>query len=446
MSSQSISPSMFDPLRSRDFRLLFAGMVVGQAMLPLQFVSQIFWVQTHAPDDIKIILVGIIGSTRGFGMLTFGLYGGALADRFDRRKLLMVTQAGALVLNLSIALLMALSPGDTLGLLVFFTLTFFSAAMYSVDAPTRQAITPELLGPRMAPAGISLNTAGMQVAMPVSIFLSGVLVDELGFAATFALSAAGHAVEIITLALMRYRSAFARKAGAAAHGIRSTLADVREGIAYTRRNRTIFWIIALPISMMALGFPATANLGPTFITTVVVPGEPYRVFGFIAITWGVGAFIASMTLTRFSLFERKGMLEAFGALIFATGFLIFSIGEVPTAVLGNLGLGIGMATTQVCSAALIQHMVPNDMRGRVMSLLLLNMGVAQLMTLPIAVIAQSVSLETLFPVLALIVLGIVVLILATQPRIWQARIRRVDIGLPPVATSAAAPAVPVEAP
>ena len=105
--------SMWAPFSVPDFRLLFIGFTMGQAIMPLQFVTQIFWVQSHADTSATIVLVGVIGTMRGAGMLSFGLFGGALADRFDRRKLLMVTQAGALALNLGIASLMWLTPGDT---------------------------------------------------------------------------------------------------------------------------------------------------------------------------------------------------------------------------------------------------------------------------------------------------------------------------------------------
>lgn len=411
------SKSMWAPFSVPDFRLLFVGFTLGQAMMPLQFVTQIFWVQSHADPSVTIILVGVIGTMRGAGMLSFGLFGGALADRFDRRKLLMVTQAGALALNLGIAALMWLTPGDTPALIAFFILTFFASAMFAVDGPTRQAIVPEILGPRLTPGGIALNTAAMQLAMPISIFGVGILVDELGFAATYALSGSGHLIEIVTLSAMSYRSNFVRQA---AGGFAETVRDVGAGLAYTRRHKTVFWIIILLVVMMALGFPPTANLGPTWVTTVV--GVSFSDFGLIALGWGSGALVASALQTRFPDFDQKGLLIAAGVLLFAASFVVFTIGTSwHFAVAGNIGLGAGMATSQVASTSLIAALTPNAVRGRVMSLLMLNMGVAQALTLPVAVLGQAVSLETLFPILAITCLGLVTLILVTQPTIWRAR-------------------------
>ena len=89
----------------------------------------------------------------------------------------------------------------------------------------------------MTPGGIALNTAAMQLAMPISIFGVGILIDELGFAATYALSGSGHVIEIVTLSAMSYRSNLVQQA---ARGFGDTMRDVRAGLTYTRRHKTVF--------------------------------------------------------------------------------------------------------------------------------------------------------------------------------------------------------------
>ena len=78
------------PLHNRDFRFLLAGFAIGQMLMPLQFITQILWVQSTAPSNVWLILVAFIATSRGLGALTFGLYGGALADRFNRKHLLQL--------------------------------------------------------------------------------------------------------------------------------------------------------------------------------------------------------------------------------------------------------------------------------------------------------------------------------------------------------------------
>jgi len=201
------------------------------------------------------------------------------------------------------------------------------------------------------------------------------------------------------------------------------LADIRFGIDYARAHPVVLWIIILLLAMMGLGFPATANLGPTWITRVV--GVEIRDMGLVVMTWGIGAFVAAALLARFPAFERRGLLIAVGALLFSASFVVFVMDNtVLHAVLGNLGLGAGMTVTMVSSTVLIQHLVPNEVRGRIMSLVQLNMGFAQLMTMPVAVLGQWLTLEVLFPILALTTLVVVTLILLAQPQIMRARHRQ----------------------
>ena len=407
------------PVHNRNFRLLLAGFAIGQLLMPLQFLTQILWVQEHAPPDIWLILVALIGASRGVGALTFGLYGGALADRFNRRRLLIVTQLLLVVTTVSIALLMFANVSSAGAFVVFFALTFLSAGLQSIDAPTRLAIVPDVLGPEQTPRGMSINQVAGQLAMPVAMFVTGFIIDELGFAGAYLLSTAGHLVMIAFLLLMAYRPHVKPARTRSAYGFTDALADVRYGFAYARGHPVVFWVIALLVTMMGLGFPATANLGPTWITTVV--GVEVRELGLVVMTWGLGSLIAALALTRFASAEGRGLLIAGGALLFCVSFIVFVIDNtVVNAVIGNLGLGAGMTITSVSSTILIAHLVPNEVRGRIMSLFQLNMGFAQLMTMPVAVLGQWLTLPVLFPILAVTTLSAVSLILVTQRQIARA--------------------------
>ena len=409
---------MFAPRAVRDFRLLFLGLLLGQALTPFQFVAQIIWVQLSAPEDLRIVLVGLIAAVRGAGMLLFGLYGGALADRFDRRKLLIFTQLAALVLNVAIGVVMVVGSPEGATLWLFYALTFGASALMSIDLPTRQAIVPDIVGRQLTTAGIALNAAGGQVALPVAIMSTGFVIDAFGAGVGYLVGSAAHLAQLAALAFMRIRT----ERGASL-GLRpgAALRDIREGLVYTRREPVILWVVVLLVAMMGFGFPAVANLGPTWITTVV--GVPVRDFGLVAATWGIGALLASMTLARFARYERKGRIVGISAVVFGLSFLVFGGGHtVANAVIGNFGLGVSMASAQIAGTALIQLIAPAEFRGRVMSLLNLSMGVAQLVTLPLAALGQWLSLEVLFPALALSLLVVTGSVLATRRALWRVRV------------------------
>ena len=408
------------PLGNRNFRLILGGAAIGHLLMPLQFVTQILWVQAHAPEDVWLILVAVIGASRGVGALTFGLYGGALADRFDRRKLLLTTQALLVLMTIGITGLMLGSEGGTVGFVFFFLLTFLSAGLQSIDMPTRLAIVPDILGPDLTPAGMSLNQVAGQLAMPIALIGMGFIIDSLGFGGAYGLSLIGQFVVILFLARMSERMPFAEpRKQRGVYGFGEAIKDVRDGLAYARGHKVVLWVIVLLVTMMGLGMPAVGNLGPAWITTVI--GVEIRDLGWVMMTWGLGSLVAALLMTRFASIPRRGLVIGGGALLFALSYVVFTIDNtVANVVIGNFGLGAGMTTAMVSSTILIQQLVPNEVRGRIMGILQLNMGFAQLMTMPVAILGQWITLPVLFPGLALVTLGAILLVLATRRQILRA--------------------------
>jgi len=408
------------PLGNRNFRLILGGAAIGHLLMPLQFVTQILWVQAHAPEDVWLILVAVIGASRGVGALTFGLYGGALADRFDRRKLLLTTQALLVLMTIGITGLMLGSDGGTVGFVFFFLLTFLSAGLQSIDMPTRLAIVPDILGPDLTPAGMSLNQVAGQLAMPIALIGMGFIIDSLGFGGAYGLSLIGQFVVILFLARMSERMPFAEpRKQRGVYGFGEAIRDVRDGLAYARGHKVVLWVIVLLVTMMGLGMPAVGNLGPAWITTVI--GVEIRDLGWVMMTWGLGSLVAALLMTRFASIPRRGLVIGGGALLFALSYVVFTIDNtVANVVIGNFGLGAGMTTAMVSSTILIQQLVPNEVRGRIMGILQLNMGFAQLMTMPVAILGQWLTLPVLFPGLALVTLGAILLVLATRRQILRA--------------------------
>lgn len=416
-------PGMMEPFRLREFRLLLTGFVVGQSMMPLQFVASIAWIQLVAPENIEILMVGAIGTIRGLGMIGFGLFGGALADRFDRRRLLMVTQAVAFISNILIAVMMWTGSGTTTDIIIFFALTIVASSAHAIDGPTRNAITPEILGPRLTPAGIALNSAAMQLAMPISIFASGLLIDHLGHGTVFAISAMGHLGEVLILAMMSYRTVFsaAHIAARQGQGAGQAVRDIAAGFRYARSKAVILWTVLIVVLMMSLIMPPTGTLGPQWVTKVV--GATWSQFSYIAVFWGGGAMVASLILVRFSWIERKGLLTGLGVIVMALGFVVFT--NPPSqinAMMGNLLLGVGMSVAMVSANATLAYETPNEMRGRIMGLIFLGMGIAQAVGLPLGAVAQSLTMETLFPPMSFAVLAILAAIIIFRPVILRARV------------------------
>lgn len=395
-------PSL-DALRYRDFRLLLAGTAFVGLSMPLQFITQIFWVQTYYPER-EVFYVGLIALSRGLAMLLFGLVGGAIADRYERRRVLLVAEIMALVLNAAIALLMVTRPlGDsTIAVLLIFT--FAASANHAIDAPARTASIPSIVGRKAMGNAISLNMMARQLANPIMLPLAGLLNGLFDPSRVYVGSLLTWTFIIPLIAALRYRS---RGGADAARGV---LGNIVDGLVYVGRDRRIFAIVALIVAMQVLGMPGVAMLGPIWMTTVL--GLTPAQFGLIASTWGIGAAGASIFYARRHGLTRRGSVLCFHATLFAVSVIVFGLSRsIPLTALMNLTLGASMVGVMVAGATITQYLVSDDVRGRVMGLFPLTMGLGMLSAGPVSAIGQAVSLERVVPILGWAMLAIVIAVM-----------------------------------
>jgi predicted MFS family arabinose efflux permease len=133
-------------------------------------------------------------------------------------------------------------------------------------------------------------------------------------------------------------------------------------------------------------------------------------------TWGIGAMVASIALARLNWLVQRGSTLCFAAILFALSILIFGYSRyVPLTAFANFTLGIAFTTMLVSSSTIVQQTVTDAMRGRVMGLFPLTMGLAQLNTMSIGAIAQLVGLTVVVPALGWITLAICIAIIVGQP-------------------------------
>jgi MFS family permease len=410
--------SRASPLRSfrhRDYTLLWIGMFLGSAMMPMQFVTQILFVSDLTGAGSRLVLAGLLGAARGAAMLAFALFGGALADRFDRRRLLMASQSLGMIAAAAMAVIMLTTPGGRATTIwLFMLLVFISSGLGAIDAPTRQAMVPELVGREDLPNAIALDAVAMQIAFPVGLPLTGVLIDSIGYGWTYVVTLWAYASIVGALALMRYRP---RGRGAGAP--RALLADIRFGVGYAREHSALLWIMLLTFAVSGLGMPVVANLGPVW-TSRVLGLSPTGV-GLLAMTWGVGATVASIAMTNVGHFRAKGWLVIGAALGFSACVVAFGYSRlIPLSAVINLGLGSLLTVSSVSAASLVQRLVPNEVQGRVMSLFMMSAGVSQLLTFPIGGLAQWATFELTMPVIGWTSLALIMLIAVARPAVRNA--------------------------
>jgi predicted MFS family arabinose efflux permease len=234
------------------------------------------------------------------------------------------------------------------------------------------------------------------------------VIDALGPGGAYAVSVVGNAAVITALALLRHRG---RPAGARG---RSVARDVREGARYIRAEPTVLRVIVIMLVMGALGTAIFNGLIAKWANDVLhlAPGR----YGLLASVWGMGALVMSYWLSATGALAHKGRIFALSTVTFGLSFSVFGLARwLPLVGLAYLVNGAMMAGANVTSAAIVQSVVPNAVRGRVMSLYGLNQSAAQLNGITLGAVAEVVGIETLLPAATALCAVIIAALLATAP-------------------------------
>lgn len=396
MADSLTSRPALRPLARRDFRLLLAGSAVVGVLFPLHLMTQVFWVSQHFPDS-AVIYSSILAASRGSGMVAFSLLGGAIADRADRKRVLLACESLSFVAHAGIAVLMLTEPlGEgSVGLVA--VVTFLAAGIQSIDTPARSASVPAAAGRENIAAAIALLAISSQVTMPLSLPIAGIMNQLFPPGAVYATSLVAWFAIIPLIAMLRLDN----QPPPAARG--STLRSIAAGLAYTRAHRPILAIVSLVFVVQVIGMPIAAPLGPMFFIEVL--GFNSAQVGLMGATWGLGSVSASIMIARNAHLALRGGSLAFVAIFFGMAVLSFGYSRfIPLTALSDYGLGFAFTSTSLVASTLIQHLVADEMRGRVLSFFPLTIGIAQAATAIAGLAGQAIGLALLLPLLGWLVL------------------------------------------
>jgi MFS transporter, ENTS family, enterobactin (siderophore) exporter len=343
------------PLReSRDYRRLFTGRFVataGNAVATTAADWQVYGL-TH-----NSLAVGLLTLADGAGMLAGLLTGGMLADRHDRRTLLMVVRLPQAFLTV---LLMINSLLAHPALWPLYVLTFGIGALSGLSAPASNAATPALVGEDKLPAAAALNSTAGQLGSLGGPALAGLLIAGPGLATCYAIDAACFVVFGLAMIGMRPLPPITR---AQRPGLRS----LAEGFRYVRHNRVVGGMLLVDTNAMIFGMPSA--LFPALASTHFHGGS--ATFGLLVAAPGLGALIGAATSGWTGRLQRPGVVVIGAGIVW--GLAIAAFGLVRSLPLGLFFLavaGMGDMISEILRNALLQRYTPDQLRGRVSSLYL----------------------------------------------------------------------------
>lgn len=341
----------FSSLQVPDYRLYFGGQAVSLAGNWMQIVAELWLILALTGSGIA---VGFATALQFAGILTLGALGGALADRFDKRRLLMVSQTAMVVPALALAVLAATGAAEAW---MVFALIGLRGLVLAVDNPARQAFVIEIVGPERVISAVGLNSVLVHSARIVGPAIAGVVIALSGVALCFAINAFSFVAMLIALVRMDPAKLTRPEPKRTRGGVRHALRYVRA----TPELRT-------PLLLMAV----LGTLGFNF--QVIIPLLADRTFGgeiaaysLLTVAMGVGSIGGALTLGSRNQASRK--LIALAALGFGISALLAAAApSLPLMMAALALLGVCSVTFAAGINSGLQLAAAPEMRGRIMAL------------------------------------------------------------------------------
>ena len=398
--------AMFRSLGVRNYRIYALGQLVSNPGTWMQRIAQ-DWLVLQLSGGSGIAL-GMTTALQFLPMLFFGLWGGAMVDRFDKRRLLVLTQAAMGVLAVALGVLATLGAAEVWHVYLF----AFGLGMITVlDNPGRQAFVPEMVDRDLLPNAIALNSASFQLGRVTGPAIAGLLIGLIGSGPVFMINGASFGFTIVALLMIRAGELNSTDRVPRGKG------QIREGLRYIGGRRDLVVLLALAASVQFFGANSQNQIA-LMVNNVFESGA--EAFGVAAAALAVGALAGALLAARRE--HPRLRLVLIGSMGFGVTQLIagFMPGYVAFVVV-LVPMGVLFMTYVTTLNATFQLSVDPRMRGRAMSMfLLVFMGVA-----PIGAPVVGMLADAFGPRVSLIVGGAVTMVVVAVLSAMLLRIKGV---------------------
>ena len=399
-------PRTFVSLSNRNFRLYWMGMFVSFMGLQMQMLAQNYLVYDMTD---KAVVIGYVSAASGGSILVFSLLGGAIADRVGKRNLMATTQAGIAVATLVLAVLISTGGIEVWHLMVGAIIIGVIAAF---NMPARQSFVPELVGKRHLMNALALTTGGMNLSRVAAPALAGILIAVVGVGTVYYIKVVAYAIFILTLLMVPVMGR------ASSQSRTSVPSAMKEGLVYTVRNRIILTLLIMGLVPIVFGMPYVFLL-PVFQKDVLDVGASG--LGYLMSAVGVGAVMGALFVAWLGDFRRKGLLLLVAGAAFGLALVLFaflsSTGSFPLSLASLLLVGAASSAYMAVNNTLVQTIVPDEVRGRVMGLYMMTFGLNSFGTLPAGAVADSMGAPVAVGAGGVIIALFIVAVALTRPAV-----------------------------
>ena len=371
----------FESLQFRDYRYLWMGTFAASAGQWLQLVALSWLIFDLTGSAVQL---GAVNGIRLVPFLFAGPIGGAAADRYDRRKLLVASHLFLAVTGLIFAIDIAVGALEIWHIYVF---TLVGGLGFTFGNPIRQSLIPQLVPPSYMMNAIALGSAAFNVSRAIGPAVAGLLIATVGVASNFFIQAGFYVVVVVLL--MQIRD-FGEQGESSKEGPADSLwGKLAEGIRYATRERLVLLLLALTLVPSLLLIPYTAMV-PVFAEDVFDVGP--KGLGYLFSFAGAGALVGTLIVASLGNIQWKGWLLVVSALGWGISVTLWALTPWFLVSLAMIFLvGLTQMTYLTTNNTIIMTIVPNEFRGRVMSLWMLDFGLVPIGTVAAGFLAEWIG-------------------------------------------------------
>jgi len=393
----------FSSLNNRNFRYLWFGQLGAATAMHADLVARSWLVYDLTGSSLAVAGVNV---ARAVPMLLIGLFGGVAADRWDRKRLLLIIQTWSLFLNAIMAIILF---GGWIEMWHIYVLAFLLGSGMAMNQPVRTSIIPRLIPKEQLLNAVALNSIAINATRLIGPAVIGLVIAAWGVGPAYLWSTIAYGIVIwtTTRVAMPPVSALAKRG--------TLVGQMIEGFRYIATNRLVLALVLLGLGPLAFGFSHQILL-PALVVDEL--GRDAAIMGFIMAVGGIGGITGGFYMASRVDLHHKGRIMLGAATAYGVALLLFA-GVNMLVMVFPLIIAIGISQTVFRSAnttTLLEN-TPDHLRGRIVSATLLDTALAPVAGIIAGAAADSAGVPAGYLVLGGMCLGIVVLSMLAYPRI-----------------------------
>jgi MFS family permease len=372
----------FGSLKNPVYRLYYGALLGQMAAMNMQMIARSLLIYRITGSAA---ILGSMAAANAVPMLFLSLFGGVIADRVQKKYVVLIGHVSSAMVSLGVALALTtgyLSVEHAGSWWVLIAASAFQGAIMGLIMPSRESIIREIVNTEQLLNAVSLNTMGMNAMRLFSPALTGILIDTFDFKAVYYTMTGLYLMAVVFMIFLP-RTSRTSTGG-------STIAGIKEGFRYIRHQTTILFVLAFLLLGIVLSMPYTL-LMPIFCDDILKVGATGM--GVLMSVSGIGAVVGSLTLASLPN-KKRGLMMLGSSLLLSFALVGFSFSSSWNISLAFIVfVGLGQAGQMTLAGTLIQYYVEPEYLGRVMSILMMQFGLISFGTFAAGLLAEAVGVQ-----------------------------------------------------